>query len=302
MMDDRSPRPLAAVFLLMAALFLFSRLVIDRAPVRDWGLPALLAALGAGLLAWDVWQRRPQPAPIAPSDPAHPMREYLPPPTETSAVVAASSDTVAAAEIDPDVYEQEIRASSEGMPPPVADAILDQPADLPPPPAAPVLAAPPATIAMITEAEPIASAEPTAPAAPVTEPLVTPLPVTDTPPPAETITVVEAVAEPPPVAAPVAPLPPARKKTKSGGDDLTIIEGIGPKISAALVAAGIPTFEELARTPESRIRDILEAAKLRILGNVSASIPTWSYQAQMAAEGRMDDLRQWQAARKAGQE
>lgn len=107
------------------------------------------------------------------------------------------------------------------------------------------------------------------------------------PPPAET--------EPPASSEP-APSP----ASAPAHDDLTIIEGIGPKISAALAAAGIRTYADLAAAPETRIREILSQAHLRIVGSVSASIPTWGEQAALAAAGRFDALKAWQAEHKPG--
>jgi predicted flap endonuclease-1-like 5' DNA nuclease len=64
-------------------------------------------------------------------------------------------------------------------------------------------------------------------------------------------------------------------------DDLTIIEGIGPKINAALVAAGIDTFEELESASEAQLRGILKAAGLTF----APSIVTWSRQASFLTRG-----------------
>jgi predicted flap endonuclease-1-like 5' DNA nuclease len=65
-------------------------------------------------------------------------------------------------------------------------------------------------------------------------------------------------------------------------DDLTRIEGIGPKISEALQATGIRTFAQLAGTEVSRLQEILEASgpNLRL-----ANPDTWPEQAGLAAKG-----------------
>lgn len=72
------------------------------------------------------------------------------------------------------------------------------------------------------------------------------------------------------------------------GDDLKKIEGIGPKIADLLIAGGITSFAELAAaTPES-IKEILDAA-----GNqYSVHNPSsWPQQAQLAADGKWDELK-----------
>ncbi len=69
-------------------------------------------------------------------------------------------------------------------------------------------------------------------------------------------------------------------------DDLKIIEGIGPKVNSLLNDAGIFTFSQLAETEESKIREILDQAGLRLLNPAS-----WAEQAELAASGKMDDLK-----------
>ncbi|MFQ5613063.1 MAG: DUF4332 domain-containing protein [Anaerolineae bacterium] len=63
-------------------------------------------------------------------------------------------------------------------------------------------------------------------------------------------------------------------------DDLTRIEGIGPKISSLLQTAGIATFSQLATTGVDRLQEILDEAGLRL-----ADPGTWPEQAQLAAAG-----------------
>jgi predicted flap endonuclease-1-like 5' DNA nuclease len=69
--------------------------------------------------------------------------------------------------------------------------------------------------------------------------------------------------------------------------DLTKIEGIGPKISGLLHDAGILTFARLAQTPVERLREVLAAAgpRYRI-----ARPDTWPQQAALAAENKWDEL------------
>lgn len=64
-------------------------------------------------------------------------------------------------------------------------------------------------------------------------------------------------------------------------DDLKIIEGIGPKMESALMAAGIDTFAKLARASEADIRAAVEKAGM----SFAPSIPTWARQAQYLVDG-----------------
>jgi len=67
----------------------------------------------------------------------------------------------------------------------------------------------------------------------------------------------------------------------AGPDNLTVIEGIGPKMASALVSAGITTYEQLATTDLPTIRAALAAAGVRS----SSSLPTWPRQARALADG-----------------
>ncbi len=64
-------------------------------------------------------------------------------------------------------------------------------------------------------------------------------------------------------------------------DDLERVEGIGPRIGAALRAAGITTFENLATSDVAKLQSALEAAGLRF----APSLPTWARQARLLADG-----------------
>ncbi len=85
---------------------------------------------------------------------------------------------------------------------------------------------------------------------------------------------------------------PAEKPAKKAkGDDLKIIEGIGPKASDVLVAAGIDTFSKLANTPAENVKEILDAAEAKVQ---HLDPTTWAQQAQLAADGKMDELKKLQ--------
>ena len=95
---------------------------------------------------------------------------------------------------------------------------------------------------------------------------------------------------------------PAEKATKQEAvkaDDLKIIEGIGPKIAEVLNAAGINSFAELAATPAEKIKEMLDASE----GSFNAAdTTTWPEQAQLAADGKMDELKELQDRLMGGRE
>jgi large subunit ribosomal protein L17 len=95
-----------------------------------------------------------------------------------------------------------------------------------------------------------------------------------------------------------APAPKAAAAT-SGTDDLTIIEGIGPKAAEVLVAGGIATFAELAATAADKVKEILTASTARV-GHLDPT--TWAQQAQLAADGKMDELEELKAKLNNGKE
>jgi large subunit ribosomal protein L20 len=70
--------------------------------------------------------------------------------------------------------------------------------------------------------------------------------------------------------------------TSTAGDDLTKIEGIGPKINELLKVAGIKTYVKLAATPLKNLKHILKQAG----PTFKACDPTtWTEQATLAARG-----------------
>ena len=74
-------------------------------------------------------------------------------------------------------------------------------------------------------------------------------------------------------------------------DDLKAIEGIGPATEKLLHSNGIKTWRELANTNASALKDILTAAGSRFaLGDPT----TWPKQAELAADGKFDQLREYQ--------
>jgi len=84
--------------------------------------------------------------------------------------------------------------------------------------------------------------------------------------------------------------PAAKEATtaKVEADDLKKIEGIGPKIASTLNEAGILTFADLAKTTAEKISEIISDVR----GNHVTD--TWPAQAQLAADGKWDELKKWQ--------
>ncbi len=79
---------------------------------------------------------------------------------------------------------------------------------------------------------------------------------------------------------------PAAKAAK--GDDLTKIEGIGPKLASVLAEAGLNSFAAVAAASAEDIQKVLDEAE----GNYARFNPeTWPQQAQLAADGKWDELK-----------
>ncbi|MCS7179104.1 MAG: helix-hairpin-helix domain-containing protein [Anaerolineae bacterium] len=98
-------------------------------------------------------------------------------------------------------------------------------------------------------------------------------------PPAEAVA--ETVAAPTPAEAPA--------------DDLTRIEGIGPKVAKVLASIGITTFQALATADYSQVKQALVNAGWPYMD------PTgWMEQAKLAAEGRWEELALLQEQLKGG--
>jgi large subunit ribosomal protein L17 len=91
----------------------------------------------------------------------------------------------------------------------------------------------------------------------------------------------------------------APKMKTAKADDLKLIEGIGPKIAETLTAAGIISFADLAASTPEKLKEILDAAE----GNFNAAVTTsWPEQAQLAADGKMDELKELQEKLTGGRE
>ncbi len=93
-----------------------------------------------------------------------------------------------------------------------------------------------------------------------------------------------------------APAEAEESQVPSEPDDLKVIEGIGPKISAVLAEASIITYAQLASTdPEQLNKIVREDAGIKI-----ANPASWPEQADLAASGDWDGLEKLQKRLVAG--
>lgn len=81
-------------------------------------------------------------------------------------------------------------------------------------------------------------------------------------------------------------------------NDLTLVEGIGPRIAEVCKAAGIASFADLAKTDASRIKEILKDANLGSLADPAS----WPKQAELALQGNWEELKDYQDKLHAGRQ
>jgi large subunit ribosomal protein L21 len=92
-------------------------------------------------------------------------------------------------------------------------------------------------------------------------------------------------------AAPKAEVKSPAKKAAAKADDLKKIEGVGPKAAEAMVNAGLDTFAKVAKADPANLSEILTEASSRLSHLVT---DTWPKQANLAAEGKWDELKELQ--------
>ncbi len=81
------------------------------------------------------------------------------------------------------------------------------------------------------------------------------------------------------------------KPVSTKKDDLTKIEGVGPKIKEILWAGGICSYEQLAASPLAKIKELLDAAGPRFKMHDPGS---WPRQSKLAADGKWEELEKLQ--------
>ncbi len=78
-------------------------------------------------------------------------------------------------------------------------------------------------------------------------------------------------------------------------DDLTTLEGIGPKVAKLLESIGITTFQQLADADLGKLRETLDGAGYKYMEPAG-----WVEQAALAAKGDTDGLQKLQDSLKGG--
>lgn len=96
-----------------------------------------------------------------------------------------------------------------------------------------------------------------------------------------------------------AKIPAKKAKETAEAENLTKIEGIGPKAAEALTNAGIDSYAKLSKSKPEKVKEILAEASSRM---AHLDPTSWPKQAKMAAEGKWDELKEWQDKVKAGVE
>lgn len=305
---DRSVRSLVIVTLIIAAIFVAMNRVAQSAPLGDWWLVAALLLVALLLYIWD-WRaggtasseplvepgqssldgyRPVVSAPSAASAPA-----IAPPAAEKSAAEHEHDEIVKAySEIRDTDVRSDVMASAATTDTQEARAVKGMVQNI----------MDVGAMGTFEEVDEIAGSpegsmsqdrpRTTPPAVKVETPAAPPAPVKAEAPPAPVQA--EVPAAPPPAPAKPKAAPKAAKASKP--DDLTVIEGIGPKMSAALVAGGIDTYAKLAQASEEQINAAIVAAGMRF----APSVPTWAEQAGYAVKGDMDGLKTYQATLKGG--
>jgi predicted flap endonuclease-1-like 5' DNA nuclease len=96
---------------------------------------------------------------------------------------------------------------------------------------------------------------------------------------------------PAPTRSPITVAPVARE------DDLKIVEGIGPKIETLLKTNGVKNWNDLASASPAHLREVLARGGDRF----ALAVPdTWPEQAQLARDGKWEELKEYKAFLYAG--
>ncbi|MEU8300725.1 hypothetical protein AB0C04_26005 [Micromonospora sp. NPDC048909] len=152
-------------------------------------------------------------------------------------------------------------------------------------------------VAATTEVDEPAAADISTPATPVEEPVAADTPVSASPAAAPVVAGAEpadgtdeAVGNPEPVAPaprPAVATPPVRPVAAAAVevDDFRRIQGVGPKMAAALQEAGVRTYRQLAELDEAGLRELIRGAGLR----AAPGLATWPQQAKVLA-GAPDEV------------
>jgi small subunit ribosomal protein S2 len=88
---------------------------------------------------------------------------------------------------------------------------------------------------------------------------------------------------------------PKKEKVEKREDDLTRIEGIGPKVAGVLKNAGITSFDSLVNADPAEVKNVLNEAGLQMMNPEG-----WIEQAEFAAKADWDGLQKLQDELKGG--
>lgn len=87
----------------------------------------------------------------------------------------------------------------------------------------------------------------------------------------------------------------AHAPVSAAADDLTTLEGIGPKVAKVLAGIGITSFASLAKADLGALRTALDAAGYKYMEPAG-----WVEQAALAAKGDFENLKKLQNSLKGG--
>ncbi|WP_442934436.1 helix-hairpin-helix domain-containing protein [Micromonospora sp. CPCC 205546] len=195
--------------------------------------------------------------------------------TEPQDVPTATAQPVPAA-VTPSPASAPLTPTEPESLPTAASPVEPEPADIPaePEPTRATPIEPEPTRAILEEPTRTTPVEPAPAAATADEP------VTAVGAPAEPEqTPAEVPAEPVVVPSPRGEVTTPDASDSDAADDFRRIQGVGPKMAAALQAAGIRTYRQLAELDEAALRETIRAAGLR----GAPSLATWPQQAKVLA-------------------
>ncbi|MER7560451.1 hypothetical protein ABTZ46_26140 [Nocardioides sp. NPDC126508] len=239
----------------------------------------ILVAFAIGLLVgWLIWGRRNKSTTVAEES-----ADTAAPKVETDTVAAAAVPAPRAETDSATTSEPEVEPDVEAAAVPAPRAESEDAAEPEPEPEPELEAQPEADPEPELEAEPAPDPEPEPEADPEPEPEADPEPE---PEPATQAETAEAavVAEAESVAREAA------EQEEPEPQDLKRIEGIGPKIDAALKAQGYATYAGVAAATEDELRAAIKAEGVRFAPSASS----WARQAQFLADGDEDGLKEFQ--------
>ncbi|MFW5691749.1 MAG: DUF4332 domain-containing protein [Chloroflexota bacterium] len=253
---DRQSKTLIAVFTLVTSALLVINLIVNEQPIEDWWLAGILFFVSLVFWVWLLSEGEEQPSALAISEDVDTLpkaQEWIISKEMIAEIQSEAEAEAQRAREEKPVTETPVEKDERAE---VIEEVVEQGDEAP-------------VVQEAKNGDQIAEAkiaEATA-AKPRGEPEKT-----------------EAVTQSEAEAAPVEEVKTEAEEDEP--DDLTRIEGIGPKYRDALIAAGINTFAELAQASMADIEAAAEAAGMRR----AASMETWVEQARLAAANDWEGL------------